>query len=205
MIPKSSYEKYGWPIFSKNIASNVGRARRTGNIRPQLSQMEKILVENNVRISARCCDFVHEKPTKRAEYEYKADLKIIGIRALESRTRTRIWVDYGDYYYVKRYYGRNKGIWKLNPIAIWTEKDIWDYHKEQSIPHCKLYDMGYSRNGCWTCAMGIRHGQLERLKQGHPMLYKYLLEKTNMSLELKKAKNALMKHGRKFTSQINKL
>ena len=35
-------QKYGYPIFSKNIASNVERAVRTGNIRSQLSQFESI-------------------------------------------------------------------------------------------------------------------------------------------------------------------
>lgn len=37
--------RYGWPIFGKSTASNVARARRTGNIRPQMSSLEKRWLE----------------------------------------------------------------------------------------------------------------------------------------------------------------
>ena len=125
--------KYGWPIFGKNIASNVERAVRTGNIRPQMSLLERILAENKLHVSARCAEFIQEKPSKEAEKLLGADVKIIGLRASESRARVRLWVDYGDYYFVKHYFGRDRGIWKANPIAIWTDKDIWEYHKIYGI------------------------------------------------------------------------
>jgi 3'-phosphoadenosine 5'-phosphosulfate sulfotransferase (PAPS reductase)/FAD synthetase len=115
--------RFGWPIFRKNIASNVERAVRTGNIREQLSPLEKFLAQNRVHISARCCEYLQEKPSKEVEELLKADLKIVGLRAHESRARVRLWVDHGDYFYVKRYFGRNRGIWKANPISIWTEED----------------------------------------------------------------------------------
>lgn len=184
--------KYGWPIFGKDVASNVERALRTGNIRPQLSVLEKVLVKNKVKISARCSQFIQEKPSKQAETNLKADVKIIGLRASESRARARLWVDYGDYFFVKRYFGRNKGIWKANPIALWTDKDIWEYHKNNDIPHCKLYDKGYTRNGCWACAMGIRNGQLKRLRRNDTKLFRHLVLKTEMGEELFKAKFAFL-------------
>jgi 3'-phosphoadenosine 5'-phosphosulfate sulfotransferase (PAPS reductase)/FAD synthetase len=180
--------KYGWPIFGKAVASNVERARRTGNIRPQMSKLEKTLARSDVRISARCAEFLQERPSKEAEKRLEADVKLIGLRASESRARARLWVDHGDYYFVKRYFGRNQGMWKANPIALWTEEDIWSYTEENDIPHCSLYDMGYPRNGCWCCAMGIRVGQLKRLRLNHPKLFERLVTKTEMGDELLKAK-----------------
>jgi phosphoadenosine phosphosulfate reductase len=177
-------QKYGWPVFSKNIASNVERAVRTGNIRPQLSALEDILAENKAHISVKCCEFLREKPSKKVEQSLNADLKIVGLRAYESRARVRLWVDHGDYFYVKRYFGRNRGIWKANPISIWTEGDVWKYHRQYKIPHCELYDIGYPRNGCWPCAMAIRNGQLKRLQEHHPLLHKHLITKTEMGKEL---------------------
>ena len=184
--------KYGWPIFGKAISANVERSLRSGNIRHQMSFTEKSLAKNGIRISTRCCSLILEKPSKKLEKSLNADVKIIGLMAAESRARVRLWVDHGDYYYVKNYFGRNKGIFKASPISIWTEDDVWDYHKLHSIPHCKLYDMGHKRNGCWPCAMGIRNGQLKRLRQSHPKLFEYLITQTTMGLELLKAKYALI-------------
>lgn len=197
--------KYGWPIFGKNIASNVERAIRSGNMRPQMSLLEKKLAENKVRISAKCSEFIQEKPSKEVEKLLQADVKMLGLTAAESRARVRLWVDHGDYYFVKHYFGRNKGIWKVNPIAIWTVEDIWEYHKTHAIPHCKLYDKGYPRNGCWPCAMGIRNEQLKRLRVNHPELFKYLITQTEMGRELLRAKVVLTKLNGELSFQINDL
>lgn len=179
---------YGWPILGKTVASNVERAIRTGNTRPQLSALERVLTHAGAKISAKCAEYIRERPAMRAEESLGADLKILGLRADESRARVRLWVDHGDYYYVKRYFGRNRGIWKLNPIAIWTEGDIWEYHQRFCIPHCRLYDMGYRRNGCWTCAMAIRNGQLAWLRRSHPRLFRRLLTRSPMGWELMRLK-----------------
>lgn len=185
--------KYGWPIFGKSIASNVERAVRSGNIRPQMSSLEALLAEHDAHISARCSRFIRVKPSKRVEKDLGADLKFLGMRASESRGRARLWADYGDHYYVKRYYRRGEGIWKASPISIWTEGDIWKYHEMHDIPHCRLYDNGYPRNGCWTCAMGFRHGHLKRLRQGHPALFRKLIMETEMGQELFRLKKVLMR------------
>jgi len=185
--------KYGWPIFGKNIASNVERANRSGNIRPQLSKVEKVLANNKIFISARCTKYIQEKPSKIIEKKLGADIKILGLRASESSTRVRLWVDHGDCYKVKDYFGKNKEIWKINPISIWTDKDILEYHNINKIPYCELYKKGYLRNGCWPCAMGIRYGQLRRLRIGHPKLFNFLITKTKMGKEIFKAKLVLKK------------
>lgn len=189
--------RYGWPIFGKNIASNVERALRTGNIRKQLSKFEKELVYSNINISTKCSELLQEKPSKEAEKKLSCDLKFVGLRASESRARVRLWVDYGDFYFVKRYYGRGIGIYKSNPIALWTDNDIWDYHKINNIKRCSLYDIGYPRNGCWTCAMAVRNGQLGRLRRYHPKYFRKLMIKTEMGNTLLKAKKLISRYDNK--------
>ena len=183
--------KYGFPIFSKNIASNVERAIRTGNIRKQLSVFEKFLVQHNAKISTKCSQYLLEHPCKIQEKELECDLKFIGLRALESRARVRLWADYGEIYAVKDYYGKKKPITKCNPLALWTEDNIWDYINQYNLPMCKIYSRGYERNGCWPCAMAIRNGQLERLKNYNGDLYKTLIEESEMGKEIKRLKNIL--------------
>jgi phosphoadenosine phosphosulfate reductase len=44
-----------------------------------------------------------------------------------------------------------RGIWKLNPLADWTEKDLWRYIFEHDLPYHPLHDQGYASIGCATC------------------------------------------------------
>lgn len=157
----------------------------------KLSGMERVLVSYDVDISTRCCRFLKEKPTKKVEARLGVDCKILGIMASESRRRSLLWIDHGEYYYVKRYYTHTKGIWKALPMAIWTEDDIWEYHERYDVPSCSLYDMGYDRNGCWTCGMGVKFGHFGRLRQSHPKLFRFLMLRTEMGQQLLRTKMVL--------------
>lgn len=41
----------------------------------------------------------------------------------------------------------------VSPIIYWTERDVWEFLNENGIPHCNLYDQGYTRIGCICCPM----------------------------------------------------
>ena len=41
-----------------------------------------------------------------------------------------------------------RGIWKLNPLADWTEKDLWTYIFKHDLPYNPLHDQGYASIGC---------------------------------------------------------
>lgn len=42
----------------------------------------------------------------------------------------------------------------LNPIIDWTEEDVWEFlNKVVEVPHCELYDQGWTRIGCICCPM----------------------------------------------------
>ena len=45
------------------------------------------------------------------------------------------------------------GLWKFNPLADWTEKDVWNYIAEHDLPYNPLHDQGYSSIGCAPCTL----------------------------------------------------
>jgi phosphoadenosine phosphosulfate reductase len=44
-----------------------------------------------------------------------------------------------------------RGIWKVNPLVDWTEKDLWRYIHDHDLPYHPLHDRGYSSVGCAPC------------------------------------------------------
>jgi phosphoadenosine phosphosulfate reductase len=46
-----------------------------------------------------------------------------------------------------------RGIWKLNPLADWSEKDVWRYIFEHDLPYHPLHDEGYASIGCAPCTL----------------------------------------------------
>jgi phosphoadenosine phosphosulfate reductase len=45
----------------------------------------------------------------------------------------------------------SRGIWKYNPLANWTEKDLWRRINERDLPYNPLHDQGYESIGCAPC------------------------------------------------------
>lgn len=46
-----------------------------------------------------------------------------------------------------------RGIHKYNPLALWTEKDLWQRIFERDLPYNPLHDQGYSSIGCAPCTL----------------------------------------------------
>jgi phosphoadenosine phosphosulfate reductase len=44
-----------------------------------------------------------------------------------------------------------RGIWKVNPLADWSEKDVWNYIYRHDLPYHPLHDRGYASIGCAPC------------------------------------------------------
>jgi phosphoadenosine phosphosulfate reductase len=45
------------------------------------------------------------------------------------------------------------GIWKVNPLADWTERDLWRYIYRHGLPYNPLHDQGYASIGCAPCTL----------------------------------------------------
>lgn len=44
-----------------------------------------------------------------------------------------------------------RGIWKVNPLADWSEADVWRAISERDLPYNPLHDQGYASIGCAPC------------------------------------------------------
>jgi 3'-phosphoadenosine 5'-phosphosulfate sulfotransferase (PAPS reductase)/FAD synthetase len=47
---------------------------------------------------------------------------------------------------------------KVNPLADWTEEEVWAYVRANGVPHHLLYDRGYRSIGCAPCTRAIPPG-----------------------------------------------
>ncbi len=71
-----------------------------------------------------------------------ADAWITGVRREQSETRANAQFAERD---------EQRGMWKYNPLADWTEKDLWARIAERDLPYHPLHDQGYSSIGCAPC------------------------------------------------------
>jgi phosphoadenosine phosphosulfate reductase len=46
-----------------------------------------------------------------------------------------------------------RGLWKYNPLAHWSDKDVWRRIQERDLPYNRLHDQGYESIGCAPCTM----------------------------------------------------
>ncbi len=95
-----------------------------------------------------CCYHRKVEPLKRAFEGLEA--WICGLRADQSVTRTNLQVVEWD---------ENNNILKINPLAKWSEKDVWDYIKEKGIPYNPLHDKSFPSIGCQPCTRAILPGE----------------------------------------------
>jgi phosphoadenosine phosphosulfate reductase len=88
----------------------------------------------------RCCSAAKVEALERALTD--VDAWITGIRREQATTRAVAPKLEND---------DKRGIWKLNPLADWTEKDVWRYIFEHDLPYHPLHDQGYGSIGCAPC------------------------------------------------------
>jgi phosphoadenosine phosphosulfate reductase len=88
----------------------------------------------------RCCHLRKVEPLGRALAPL--DAWITGLRREQSPTRANAR---------KLEWDEGHGLWKLNPLADWTEKDVWARIAERDLPYNALHDRGYASIGCTHC------------------------------------------------------
>jgi len=96
-----------------------------------------------------CCDVRKVQPLRRALAS--VDGWITGLRRDQIATRARtpkIGLDLA-----------NGLIWKVAPLADWTEDDVWTYIRERDLPYNALHDEGYPSIGCAPCTRAVAPGE----------------------------------------------
>ena len=51
----------------------------------------------------------------------------------------------------KVHWDERYGLWKFNPLADWSERDVWGYIAANDVPYNPLHDRGYDSIGCVPC------------------------------------------------------
>jgi phosphoadenosine phosphosulfate reductase len=51
------------------------------------------------------------------------------------------------------------GLVKINPLADWTEDQVWHYVRESSVPYNRLHNHGYPSIGCAPCTRAVAPGE----------------------------------------------
>jgi phosphoadenosine phosphosulfate reductase len=87
-----------------------------------------------------CCSVAKVAALERALHG--AEGWITGIRREQGPTRAETeLIEHDD----------QRDLWKYNPLAQWTEKDLWRRIHERGLPYNPLHDQGYASIGCAPC------------------------------------------------------
>jgi phosphoadenosine phosphosulfate reductase len=102
----------------------------------------------SVELRKRCCHIRKVEPLQRALAGRKA--WITGLRRAQSSARAYVAVQEFD---------DAHGIAKFNPLADWTEGEVWDYLRAHEVPYNPLHEQGYPSIGCAPCTRSISPGE----------------------------------------------
>lgn len=133
-------EKYGYAV---------------AQYRPQAEAVEQYLAQHglnafydSVELRKECCRIRKVEPLKRALEDKNAWLT--GQRRSQSSTRATLAI---------QEYDEAHGIQKFNPLADWSEDDVWHYIRTNDVPYNALHDKGYPSIGCEPCTRAIQPGE----------------------------------------------
>ena len=102
----------------------------------------------SVEMRKECCRIRKVDPLNRALAGQRA--WITGQRRAQSATRTDLNVQEDD---------AAHGMAKFNPLADWSEEDVWHYIRSNNVPYNPLHDRGYPSIGCEPCTRAIQPGE----------------------------------------------
>jgi phosphoadenosine phosphosulfate reductase len=95
-----------------------------------------------------CCQIRKVEPLQRILSEYEA--WITGIRRQQSPTRAHA---------KKVEWDEKFNLVKFNPLADWTDAQVWEYIHANDVPYNPLHDRNYPSIGCHVCTRPVLPGQ----------------------------------------------
>lgn len=123
---------------------------------PRTEALEALLAEygpngfyRSVGARRRCCEVRKVEPLSRALSG--KDAWMTGLRRQQSVTRTLLPLAQID--------AAHRGITKLNPLADWSEEDVWIYLREHRVPYNALHEQGFPSIGCVPCTRAVAPGE----------------------------------------------
>ncbi|WP_445936166.1 phosphoadenylyl-sulfate reductase [Pigmentiphaga sp. YJ18] len=135
------------------IAGRYGRA--IGIVRPDPAAVEEYVSAHglnafyeSVELRKACCEIRKVEPLRRVLAGRGA--WITGQRREQAVTRGELPLDEPDPVF---------GLHKYNPLALWTQEEVWAAIRALDIPYNPLHDRGYPSIGCEPCTRAIRPGE----------------------------------------------
>lgn len=122
---------------------------------PDTAALEAYVHENGINafyesqeLRKRCCYIRKVGPLKRALSGKKA--WVTGIRREQAVTRDQIeFVEWDE----------GNQLHKVNPLADWSEAEVWNYIRSQEVPYNDLHDQHYPSIGCAPCTRAVSVGE----------------------------------------------
>jgi phosphoadenosine phosphosulfate reductase len=131
-------ERYGLSLIQPEILTIAEQHKREGSN----------LWESN---PDRCCHIRKVEPLIEVLRPY--DAWVSGIRRQQSPSRANAR---------KAERSERYGVWKIQPLADWSEEDVWTYIMANDIPYNPLHDAGYRSIGCMPCTRPTAPDEEER-------------------------------------------
>lgn len=103
---------------------------------------------DSVELRKECCRIRKIEPLRRALAGKTA--WVTGQRRAQSVTRATLDVQEND---------TAHNMAKFNPLADWSEEDVWQYLRDHQVPYNALHDQGYPSIGCAPCTRAIQPGE----------------------------------------------
>lgn len=103
---------------------------------------------DSIEMRKECCRIRKVEPLNRALAGNKA--WITGQRRAQSTTRSELAMQEDD---------AAHGMQKFNPLADWSEDDVWHYLRSHQVPYNPLHEKGYPSIGCEPCTRAIQPGE----------------------------------------------
>jgi phosphoadenosine phosphosulfate reductase len=103
---------------------------------------------DSVDLRKECCHIRKVEPLGRALSGKKA--WITGQRRAQSATRSDLAV---------QEYDGSHAMEKFNPLADWSEQEVWEYIRGNDVPYNPLHDQGFPSIGCEPCTRAIEPGE----------------------------------------------
>ncbi len=98
-----------------------------------------------------CCHIRKVVPLEKAVQGF--DAWISAIRRDQAPTRAHAPIIGWD---------RKFNLVKINPLANWTKRDVWDFILKNDVPYNPLHDQGYPSVGCRPCTQAVGAGEDDR-------------------------------------------
>lgn len=194
ITPRQVWEKYGFPLVSKQISQRVHAVRVNPNTSRSMKYMgegffsiskkNRYLVDEPYETSDQCCTKLKKEPFHRFEKETQRR-PILGVMASESLNRERTYIHNGGC----NVFGE-KGTSKSYPLSIWKDEDVWEYINRFGVAIADIYTKGLDRTGCFCCAYGANRNddiRFEVLLREYPKCYDMVMNYTNNGVTFREA------------------